>query len=234
MAENSVTRVSACRLRVDDAPWGYARENAAAIDAHWQARLITHPHDFDGIIHMVRDYAIKDGALVATFRRTSFKCFLYWRAQSYPEAAALDAFGSAILRSSEGHVLLGRQRKGINAGLAYLPGGFIDGRDVAMNGLIDIGASIARELAEETHLDVAKLTRTPGFVVTRCGPLLSIGQEFRSTMPADVLKTQILGNLARETNPELADIVLIRHPADAEGQNVPPYTLLVLEAILGP
>ena len=234
MAENSVTRVNACHLRLAAAPWAYARDNAAAIDAHWHERLAAHPHEFNGAIHIVRDYRLDHGVLTANFLRTDFKSFMHWRGSGYPPAGALDAFGSAILRSAEGHVLLGRQRTGINAGLAYLPGGFIDARDVSAAGTIDIAASISRELAEETHLDAAGLTPVMGFLVTRCGPLLSIGQEFRSALSAGALRAAILSSLARDPNPELADIVIIRRPSGTTGQNVPPYTQLILETILPP
>ena len=45
---------------------------------------------------------------------------------------------------------------------------------------IDIDASIAREIGEETGLDAAALTRVPGYRVTLAGPLVSIAAEFCS------------------------------------------------------
>ncbi len=234
MTRDRVDRVDACELKLVEKPWSYAHENHAAIDAHWERRLKQNPGFFNGPIHIARSGLVARGRLVASMTRTDFKSFLYWREQGYPEADALDAFGSAILRSSDGAVLLGKQRPGnINEGFAYLPGGFIDQRDVGDNGVVDIAASIAREVREETHLGPPDLVSRPGFFVVRCGPLLSIGQELVSEKPAEELRREILDRLAQDADPELADIVILRSGDDMEAHNVPPYTRMALGAIFG-
>ena len=228
-----VVQVDACRLHLTGELWPFARENAPAIDSHWRARKLSNPSYFNGVIHVMTDGGIEHGVFSAIFRRTDFKSFLYWRESGYPAAGAYDAFGSALLRSVEGHVLLGRQSAGnINAGLAYLPGGFIDARDVGPDGAIDIACSIRRELAEETGLDGTTLVQRPGFLVTRIGPLVSMAAEFRSPLPSLALRDQILGHLAASPDPELADIVVVRAHADLEGAGVPPYTALVVRHVL--
>jgi hypothetical protein len=59
-------------------------------------------------------------------------------------------------------VLLGRQSEGnLNSELAYPPRGLIDASDTVA-GTMDIDASIAPELEEETRLTPAKLERRPG------------------------------------------------------------------------
>ena len=234
MRAGTITRVEACDLRLTGEPWPFARDNAAAIDAHWAERCRANPGYFNGAIHAMHgDGAITNGVFAASFLRTDFKSFLYWRETGYPPAGAFDAFGSAIIRSAEGHVLLGRQSGGnINAGLAYPPGGFIDARDVIADGPIDIAASIARELAEETGLDVATLTCKPGFLVTRIGPLVSIGQEFVASQPADELRAGILSRISADPDPELTDIVIVRQRSDLHGLSVPPYAELIVKSLL--
>lgn len=232
MIAHSATRVSACNLRLDLEPWLYALQNAAAIEAHWQASLATHPHYFNGTVHLARDYTISDGRLTARFLRTDFKSYLHWREHGYQAAGTYDAFGSAILRSLEGHILLGRQHKGINAGRIYLPGGFIDTRDVTSASTIDIAASITREIAEETHLDLAGLTIQPGFLIVRDGPLLAICMELRAPQPACALRAEILASLAADSDPELAGIVIVRTPSDMTGLDVIPYSAIAVRALL--
>ena len=231
--DDSVSQVEACDLQMTDERWAFADAHAGAIESHWQRRLVTNPGYFNGTIQLMRSYGIERGVVHATFMRTDFKSFLYWRESGYPPADAHDAFGSAILRGADGAVLLGLQKAGnINAGLAYLPGGFIDTRDVGPSGAIDIGASIARELSEETGLTAAELDIQPGFRVINCGALVSMAREFRSPLPASALRAQILDFLAADPEPELADIVIVRSMSELDPALIPPYTRLALSAVL--
>ena len=164
-AEGTVVFVQHCALELSRKPWDFASDNATAIDDHWNRRRRSNPAFFNGVVHVLEAGTIVNGTFHATFKRTDFKSFLYWRETGYPDAAAHDAFGSALVVSREGHVVLGRQRAGnINAGIAYLPGGFIDQRDVANDGTIDIAASIRRELTEETGLTEPDVVEQSGFL----------------------------------------------------------------------
>lgn len=228
-----VVRVERCELRVAGDAWSYAQDNAAAIEAHWLRRSRENARLFNGGIFVMRAMSICDGALRARFSATDFKSYLHWRESGFPESGARDGFGSALIRSREGHVLLGRQSPGnLNAGLAYLPGGFIDARDVAADGSIDIAGSIARELAEETGLDVALFERVPGFLVTSCGPLVSIAVELRSALDAQTLREAMLDGMARGGDSELAEAVVIRAARDADAALVPPYARALLRFVL--
>src|SRR5262245_33833895 len=211
---NRVLRFQSCRLVVASREWDYAREHAAGIDAHWLRRQAESPSMFNGAIHLMYESAIEGGTLQARLLRSDFKSYLYWRERGFPEARVRDAFGSALLRSTEGHVILGRQRDGnVNAGLAYLPGGFIDPRDVTRDGTVDIDGSILRELAEETGLMPGQLQMQPGYIVTFCGPLVSIARELVSPLDAEALRAKTLAHLARDTQSELVDAVIVRSTA---------------------
>ena len=229
-ATSRVLRLRSCRLQVATGPWPYAATQAAGIDRHWQRRSAENPALFNGVVHMLRAASIAHDNLDGAFVRTDFKSYLFWREQGFPQADARDAFGSALLLSREGHVLLGRQGGGhLNAGRIYLPGGFIDHRDVRTDDTIDIDASISRELREETGLAPADLQRRPGYIATFCGPLVSIGIEYRSPLAADALRDRILSHIAHDVKSELTDIVIVRSVGDLAGQAVVPYAARLLE-----
>jgi 8-oxo-dGTP pyrophosphatase MutT (NUDIX family) len=238
MAPNSIpadaiVRVDRCRLAVGHGTWAYAAEHAAEIAAHWQRRSAESPALFDGRIFLLEALRFSSDALEATFLPTCFRSLLYWKECGYSDRSVRDAFGSALIRSREGHVLLGRQAAGhINAGLAYLPGGFIDARDVGADGAIDIEASIAREIAEETGLDATALTRVPGYHVTLAGPLVSIAAEFRSDLPSAELAEGVRAHIAADRESELAAVVVVRSAADLDGLAMPEFARLLLRAIL--
>jgi 8-oxo-dGTP pyrophosphatase MutT (NUDIX family) len=73
--------------------------------------------------------------------------------------------------------------------------------------MVDIEASVCRELEEETGLDTATLTRTAGFIVTSAGPIVSIGIEFRSGLAAEALCDRILAHAAQAAEAEIAGVV---------------------------
>ena len=226
-------RIARCALSVAAEPWPFAEHRRAEIATHWQRARAERPKLFDGTVYMLREGALEGESFRGRYLRTDFKSFLFWRDNGYADASVRDSFGSAVIRSAEGHVLLGRQTSGnVNAGLAYPPGGFIDSRDVSDNGVIDIDASIARELVEETGLEPLELERVPGYLLTRAGSLVSIGIEWRSRLAAEALRERILAHVRSQAVPELADIVIVRQADEIDEDGVPRYARALLRALL--
>jgi len=219
-ASDRVIYVNSCDLQVGDGAWRYAALNATNIERHWTCAVHDNPGLFNGTIYLMDSYGVSGERFKASFLQTNFKSYLYWRFKGFPDAGVFDAFGSGILRSKEGHVILGRQALGhVNGGLSYMPGGFIDERDVSNDGCVDIDHSIEREVLEETGLDVLKMKRTPGYWLTFHGVQISIGVAYHSGLSGSDIKRFILHHLASEENPELAGVTVVSSclPLDAEG-----------------
>jgi hypothetical protein len=231
---NRVVSVDACRLFVGEGQWRFATENAMEIDALWTRRSAENPRLFNGAIHLLEDGRLGTSGYEGRLVRTDFKSYLSWREAGFPETGVRDAFGSALIRSAEGHIVLGRQRHGyINAGLAYLPGGFIDGRDVGTDGVVDIDASITRELGEETGLSVgAHLVSEDGYLMTFAGPLVSIARRHRSPLGSDALCRLIGDHIAADPEAELAAAVVVRQRSDLLGLAMPSYAQVLLDHLL--
>lgn len=230
---DAVHRIAACVLKTSAAAWPFARDRAAAIDAQWQDAQRRNPNYFNGTVYLIDRLSLAGGVLDAALLRSDFKSYLYWRAEGYPQSGVRDGFGSALIRAADGAYLLGRQRAGnINAGLAYLPGGFIDGRDVAEDESIDIAASIARELLEETGLAAPDVTAAPGFLVTETGAQLSIAKMFQSSLDSSALKTRIEQHFAGDANSELDGMVIVARASDLDGLPMPDYARVLLQNLL--
>ena len=231
-AEDRSVRIDACKLSVSSEPWPFAEDRRAEIAAHWRNATAERPKLFNGTVYVLREGVLEGQTFRGTFVRTDFKSFLYWRESGYVDQSVRDGFGSAVIRSAEGHVLFGRQMGGnVNAGFIYPPGGFIDTRDVA-DGAIDIEASIARELVEETGLDPIGLARAPGYVLTRAGPLVSIGIEWRSALPAERLRARMLDHIRQQATPELADIVIVQAVGEIDAERMPRHAMALLRLLL--
>jgi len=196
--------------------WTFAQEHAEDIAQNWQRCRAEMPSMFDGTVYLMREHAVHGAALTATFFKTDFKTFLYWSDGRHPGTGISEGFGTSLIRSAEGHILLGRQAPGhLHSGRIYPPSGLIDGADVRGDS-IDIEASIVRELGEETGLGPAHLTRAPGYILSRVGPLVAIAAEWHSPLPAEDLRASILHFVRSQSTPELADIVIVRRCADID------------------
>jgi 8-oxo-dGTP pyrophosphatase MutT (NUDIX family) len=107
----------------------------------------------------------------------------------------------------------------------------IDVKD-ARGGVIDIDKSIARELEEETGLTPGDLERRPGYIVTLADSQISIAIEWQSALPAAALRERIFAHVARQSDPELADVVIVRSLAEIEDPTILPYAKAKLRLAL--
>ena len=101
----------------------------------------------------------------------------------------------------------------LGAGRIYCPCGTPDPVDI-VGGTVDLDFSVRRELKEETGLDITEFTAEPGWTTVFDLPLIAHIKVLRSGDSADALRARILAHLARERQPELADIRVVRNVAD--------------------
>jgi len=137
-----------------------------------------------------------------------------WRAWGHPPAGVRDCFGAAAIMASDGAFLLGVMAPHtFNAGEVYFPCGTPDPDDIA-DGKVDLDFSVRRELKEETGLDASALKAEPGWTCVVDGPLIVQIKLLRAAQPAADLRERILAHTAREKQPELSDIRIVRSAGD--------------------
>lgn len=230
----SVVAIEECRLILSGERWEFAQARQDDIDAYWERRLDDNPDFFNGTIYLTRSAKVEGDVFSADLFATDFKNFLYWRENGYGDRTVTDVFGSALIVSADGAVILGRQRVGnINSGLAYCPGGLVDARDVAADGYVDIRRSIRRELHEETGLEARDVEDVPGFLLTRLGQQISIAAEFRSALAGDVLRERILDYLSADPRSELVDVDIVSSLDATRSLAMPDFMHPLLTAYFG-
>jgi 8-oxo-dGTP pyrophosphatase MutT (NUDIX family) len=230
--EGRTIRVSRVHLAVVDDGWPAAENASRAIAAHWERRSAENAGLFDGTIFMMRRFALDEDCLRGEFLQSSFAAFLAWRERVFEDREMRDSFGVAVIRAADGAVVLGRQRGGqLNSGLAYPPAGFIDPEDVR-GGMIDIDNSIAREVLEETGLDVSEFARHPGYLVTSCGAIMAIAIEWRAPLGGVDLLHRVQGYIGSVAEAELARVLLARRQADLEHLPMPDYARALVMSLL--
>ena len=80
--------------------------------------------------------------------------------------------------------------------------------------MLDLAGSIVREVTEETGLDAADYTMDTHWTCVFAGPSIAMIRILRVDMSGEALKARIEANLARETQPELCAIRLVRSRSD--------------------
>src|SRR5215216_189394 len=208
--------VERLELRFAPRPWRFAQERRAEIDAYFATARRTMPDLWNGRVMLLHEWALADGAFKGGYFETDFASMLAWRDWDFPDASVRNCFAQGALRSADGAFLLGvMAAHTANAGKIYFPSGTPDPHDI--NGeMIDLDSSVMRELAEETGLTADDVEPRPGWRAVFAGPRIGMMKVLQSAEPATQLGARIRDYLARQQRPELADIHIVRGPADLD------------------
>lgn len=233
-----VVAIRGVDLRLVDGAWPIDAAMRAEVEAHWTAATAAKAGLWNGPVVAVvapgrpGGLAIADGVLTGTALRDEFKTLLAWCDRGLPEIGMRNLFGSALVLSSDGALIYGRMAGSTAwAGWIYPPGGGIDLEDVGAGGAIDLDRVIAKELREETGLDIAD-GRAEGLLVGFSGGRVSVGRVIRFAEAADALAERIRAHVAAQADPELDEVVVVRRPSDLDDRPaVMPFARLFAERL---
>ena len=184
-----IRRVTALDLRVESRAWPFAEERRAEIDAHFTEKRREKPKMWNGRVLLARDVVFNGGRLSASYFEGALRC----------------ADGAFVLGEMAGHTS--------NAGRIYFPSGTPDPDDV-FDGRLDISASVEREMEEETGLRPADYLPGTDWDCVVIGASVAIMKLLTAELPGEALKARIEANLARQAQPELSAIHLVRGTGD--------------------
>ena len=195
-------------------PWAFADNRRAEIDAHFEKLKSDKPGLWNGRVLLMHRYTIEGTALRGAFLETDYASFVAWQDWGRPDVGIYDCFGAAAIQSADGAYLVGVMgAHTYNAGDIYFPCGTPDLDDIA-GGKVDFDASVLRELNEETGLQAADFAPHAAWTLAIDDELIAAIKVFRSPLAAEPLRARILETMARQKQPELADILIVRSTAD--------------------
>jgi len=207
--------------------WTFAEQRRGDIEAHFAARRRETPALWNGRVLLLSDWSLERAHLQGTFFETDFASFIAWRDWDAPDPTVTNCFAMGALRAGDGAFLLGVMAPHTAAaGEIYFPSGTPDPHDI-VGSKVDLTASVLREMTEETGLTSAEFTAQPAWIGVFDGPMLSLMKPLDAPKPADALRGDILDRLAREAQPELSDIRIVRGPDDIDPM-MPPFVLAFL------
>jgi len=228
--EVRVVPVDRLELAFEPRPWPFERARRAEIEAYFAEQRRTRPELWNGRVLLLHRLALADRVFRGAYLETDFASLLAWRDWGFPDPTIRACFGMAAVRASDGGFVLGRMNvHTANAGLIYFPCGTPDLHDV-VGDTVDLGASILRELAEETGLTANDVSVRPGWCTVIAGPRIAHIKTMQAAVPGQALRARILSHLARDPKPELADIYIVRSRADFDPL-MPPYVTAFLEHV---
>jgi 8-oxo-dGTP pyrophosphatase MutT (NUDIX family) len=210
--------------------WEFAVERRAEIDAHFALRQQRQPSLWNGRVLLLKDYRIENGVVSGSSFETDFASFVAWRDWDFPDRGVFNVFAMAAVRSADGSFLLGRMADHTaSAGRLYFPCGTPDPKDVTA-GRLDLGGSAARELLEETGIDVAALSARPDWTLVRERNFIALIKRFVSAENAQELRARVMRYLASDKHSELSDIRMVGSRDDLTGQ-IPAFVAGFLESV---
>jgi 8-oxo-dGTP pyrophosphatase MutT (NUDIX family) len=216
VTESSVIAIERLELRFAPARWAFAEERRSEIVAHFADLRRARPALWNGRVLLLHQWSLADGVFRGAYLETDFASFIAWRDWDFPDPTVRNSFSMGALQAADGAFLLGVMgAHTANAGKIYFPCGTPDPNDIAGD-RVDLDGSVRRELAEETGLDAATLNLEPGWTTVFAGPRIAQIKVLRSDETAAVLRARIMDHLRQEPQPELADIRIVRGPADLD------------------
>ena len=228
MTEITIVPVERLELALAPRPWPFADERRAEIVAHFDALQRSNPALWNGRVLMLHQHAIKGAVFHGAYFETDFASMLAWRQWDVAGSRREELFC---------HGGAARQRRRLpprRHGRAYLESGsYLFSRRTA--GLERCrrrpcrprAATSCARLARRPGLRPPTSKRKPGWITVLAGPRIAQVKTLHARETAAVLRARILAHLARQAQPELADIRIVRGPADFDPM-MPPFVTAFL------
>jgi 8-oxo-dGTP pyrophosphatase MutT (NUDIX family) len=209
-----IHRVTQLDLSVQPWSWPFATERRADIEAHFALKCREKPQLWNGRVLLARHHDFAGDRLRASYFETNFASFLAWRDWGFPDSTVFNGFGMGALRSSDGAFVLGEMGDHTaNAGRIYFPAGTPDLDDIKL-GAVDIAGSITREVEEETGLAPADYRAGAHWDCVVSGAAIAMMRILNVDSTGEALRARIEANLARQLQPELVAMHLVRTTSD--------------------
>jgi 8-oxo-dGTP pyrophosphatase MutT (NUDIX family) len=224
-----IHRVTTLDLSLRPRLWPFAGERRADIDAHFALRQSEKPQIWNGRVLLGRNPAFTGDRFSSDYFETDFASFLAWRDWGFPDQDVFNGFGMGALRCSDGAFVMGEMgQHTANAGRIYFPSGTPDPDDISGD-TVDIAGSVAREVAEETGLTPADYRADAHWDCVVSGVAVAMIRILHVDSPGEALRARIEANLARQHQPELAAIHLVRKTSDLTAA-MPRFVTAFIEA----
>lgn len=219
-----VTCVSRVDVQLDEAPWAFATQRSEAISAFWREKQKSHPHFYDGQVHVMTSWEIRNfqtsaAVFVGNLCRTNFASFLYWKESNGKMEGEADFSGGGALLCADGGLLMALSgKRAIVPGTLEFPSGFVDVADFEGDKL-DFDRHVEREVMEELDITRAQLGKSKHYLVSAADEIVQIVSVF-DVATNGMEFARRWRSLTAHSQSEIADVVAIYGHSDFAGYPV--------------
>lgn len=200
-------------VRLDPAPHPFEIEHAAAIEDNWHREKTAKPALYDGRMVLLSALSLRGTRLEGQCHTIRFATFLHWR-RHRASANAEHAYAHAALVSSDNALVAIRMgAHTVGAGQVYFAAGSFEPMDFK-DGLVDLHFNMAREVKEETGVDLDGLQRDTNYRIWSENAGTAIFRRYHLDDTADSIAARIRRFVAADADPEIEGPVVIRHAED--------------------
>jgi 8-oxo-dGTP pyrophosphatase MutT (NUDIX family) len=223
-SEVLIRRVSRVEARCVPMEWEWAQQNRDLIGANWRRRTAETPKMFNGRVLLLRNVAFEQDLCRNTYFETNYADFVAWIDSGYPDERIANGFAMGALRGSDGAFICGvMSAHTTNAGRVYFAAGTPDLSDLRPDGTVDLATSLTRELTEETGLQDGDYHVDDEWIIVQRWPTIALLRMVTLPVTAEEGAAMIRANIAKDPEPELQDVRIIRGIGDIDPTTMPLF-----------
>jgi 8-oxo-dGTP pyrophosphatase MutT (NUDIX family) len=197
---------------LDPSQHPFERGKEEVIAENWRHEIAAKPALFDGTVVLLSEFGYDRGRLFGRCHAVGYSTFLYWRKDRVGTAA--HAFAHPMLVTSDDALIAIRMGPHtVNAGHVYFAAGSFEPEDFP-DGRVDAHGNMAREVLEETGLDISDVRRGERHYALATEKGTVIFRRYFLDGTADEIAIRIRDFVAGESEPEIEEPVVIRNARD--------------------
>lgn len=210
---NRILPVTTANLVVDPAPHPYEVAHREAIEANWALEKAEKPALFNGEVMFFSSIRWAVGRLDARCHTIRFATFMHWR-RSRRDPTAEHLYAHAMPVSSDGALVAIRMAPHTaNGGRVYFAAGSFDPHDIR-DGRLDIASNMAREVGEETGLDLNGARAEDAYHGWSGDGGTVLVRRYFLDRSAEEIAEDIRRHIATDPDPEIDEAIIIRDAGD--------------------
>ncbi|WP_315923717.1 NUDIX hydrolase [Mesorhizobium sp. SP-1A] len=196
-------------VRLDPAPHPFEARHAQAIAANWEEEVAANPALFNGTMVLLSSLGYDKRRLAGRCHPVRYATMLYWR-KNKGEAGIEHSFAFPVLVSRDNALVAIRMgRHTANPGKIYFAAGSFEPMDF-IDGQVDLHGNMAREVLEETGLDISSARRDAVDHIFSLDSSTVIFRRYFLDEDAETLARRIEAFVAKEAEPEIERPIVIR------------------------
>ena len=213
LPSNIIVPVRDVHVVLDPAHHPFENGNGEAIDTNWQHEKERNPALFDGRVALLSSLEIEEGTLVGRCHMVRYATFLLWR-RLRPVGGAGHAYTHPMLVGSDNTLVAIRMGpRTVNAGAVYFAAGSFEEADFR-DGRADLEHNMAREVMEETGLDLTSLSHEPDYHLLSQETGTVLFRRYFLAETGEETAARIRAHVATQQEPEIVGPVVIHNAGD--------------------